>query len=122
MTGAAWVGCPAVASRKVRSHKKVAAFGPIAKAVEGPHSKEDECCSPKGRTVLSRQNHPSRLAQHLATLYMSVYAYEPTVPKPGLFSITLIHFMPDSASLLGRTISLLNPISFPQAIEMMPSA
>lgn len=45
------------ASRTARSREKVgAAFGPMARAVEGLTSKECECCSAKGRRMLGRQN------------------------------------------------------------------
>lgn len=45
------------ASREARSREEVvAAFGPMARAVEGLTSKECECCSAKGRRMLGRQN------------------------------------------------------------------
>lgn len=45
------------ASRKAKSHEKVtAAWGPMARAVGGPLTKECECCAMKRRRMLGRQN------------------------------------------------------------------
>lgn len=87
-----WEAHP-TASRKARLHEKVAAsLGPMARAVEGPSTRECECCSAKGRRIPGRQNQLSRPIQHLAPLCISAL-HESRVHKPGFLSITLIHSM-----------------------------
>lgn len=80
-------------SRKGKSQEKVSAsFGSMGRAVEGPPTKECECCSVKGRRTLGRQNQMSGPIYCLALLHNSV-PYESTVHSLGYFSITLVDSM-----------------------------